>query len=125
MSFSVSSDKFDEELRTAVRQEVYDRFYNVFGHLLSEELYLELIEPDVEMLVAERKERINNVLRYETSLAVESGTPQVPDDLDCDIFGDPEYGGGYEAAGEEEEKEEEKEEISTDAALAPIPESDR
>lgn len=127
MSFTTTSDKFDDELRDAVRQEVYDRYYNVFGHLLPEERYLELIESDVDLLVAERKERVRNVLCNETSLAVEPGTPQVPDIPDYDLFGDLECGKGYESGTEKSEKAEaEKNEWDLPTtALETIPESER
>lgn len=115
MSLSATSDTFHDELREAIRQEVYDKFYDVFGYLLPKEKYLELIEADIEALTAERESRIRNILRDETSLLVQPGTPEIPDISDYDLFGDLEWGVSHfqEEEGEENEDEKDKTALET------------
>lgn len=56
---TITEERNTKELWDEVHKEVYDRFYDVFGYLLSEEQYLDLIKQEVQMLVNERLARIN------------------------------------------------------------------
>jgi hypothetical protein len=58
-----TAENLPDLLRQSLREELYEKYYNVFGYLLADETYRELLEQDVELLAKEREARMQDVLQ--------------------------------------------------------------